>query len=59
MSITETKCDSPQEALEKFAEATANRALGSVGMAYETPQKLEEEYQKAKAEVLVWMSYIP
>lgn len=59
MSITEIKCDSPQEALEKFAEAVANRALGSVGMAYETPQKLEEEYQKAKAEMLWWIKYIP
>ena len=59
MSITETKCESPKEALEEFAHAVANRALGSVGMAYETPQKLEEEYQKAKAEMLTWLSYIP
>lgn len=59
MTLTDCKSESPQEALEKFAEATANRALGSVGMAYETPQKLEEDYQKAKQEVLIWMSYIP
>ena len=25
----------------------------------ETPQKLEEEYQKAKAEMLWWIKYIP
>lgn len=48
-----------EELLERFEDAVANRALGSVGMAYETPQKLEEEYQKAKAEMLTWLSYIP
>jgi len=59
MATPDIKSESPEEALEKFAEAVANRALGSVGMAYETPQKLEEEYQKAKAEMLWWIKYIP
>lgn len=52
-------CTDKEELLERFEDAVANRALGSVGMAYETPQKLEEEYQKAKAEMLTWLSYIP
>lgn len=59
MSLTNCKYETPQEALEEFAHAVANRALGSVGMAYETPQKLEEDYQKAKEEMLTWLRFIP
>lgn len=59
MSITETKCDSPLEALERFEEAA--KAFGLVEqfegtIAYAIAYNAKQE---AKQELLTWMSYIP
>lgn len=59
MSLTDCKSESPQEALENFIEATRNKAFSEVGMAYESPDLIEENYKTAKAELVKWMSYIP
>ena len=57
MSLTDCKSESPQEALERFEEALRNKIYADTQYLDSTEQ--EQNYQKAKAELLVWMSYIP
>lgn len=57
MSLTSCKSDSPQEALEKFEEALRNKIYSDTYYLDSTEQ--EKEYQKAKAEMLTWLSHIP
>lgn len=64
MSITETKCDSPQEALERFEETVRlqeynQSLLDRFGECDEDISELNQACEKAKEEVLIWMSYIP
>lgn len=63
MSITETKCDSPQEALERFEEIVRlqeyHQTLQVVGEHDEDISEFKQAYEKAKEEVLIWLSYIP
>lgn len=57
MSLTSCKSDSPQEALEKFEKALRNKIYSDTYYLDSTEQ--EKEYQKAKAEMLTWLSHIP
>lgn len=57
MYLTNCKSDSPQEALERFEEALRNKIYSDTYYLDSTEQ--EKEYQKAKAELLTWLSYIP
>lgn len=57
MSLTDCKSDSPQEALERFEEALRNKIYTDTYYLDSTEQ--EKKYQKAKAELLIWLSYIP
>lgn len=57
MSLTDCKSDSPQEALEKFEEALRNKIYTDTYYLDSTEQ--EKKYQKAKTELLIWLSYIP
>lgn len=58
MSITKCKCESPQEVLDRFEKAVrADEMRGAQDT--EDAVLIEEEYEAAKAELLIWMSYIP
>lgn len=57
MSLTDCKSDSPQEALERFEEALRNKIYSDTYYLDSTEQ--EKKYQKAKAELLTWLSCIP
>lgn len=59
MSITECKCESPQEALERFEEAVRNHTGLNKDTHFHEYVSITEEYKAAKAELLTWMSYIP
>lgn len=51
------QCQGPNEALERFKEALRNKIYTDTHYLDSTEQ--EKEYQKAKAELLTWLSYIP
>ncbi len=57
MSLTDCKSESPQEALERFEETLRNKIYSDTHYLDSTEQ--EKEYQKTKAELLTWLSYIP
>lgn len=57
MSLTNCKSESPQEALERFEQALRNKIYADTHYLSSTEE--EQVYQEAKAELLVWMSYIP
>lgn len=66
MSLTDCKYKSPQEALENFEEAVRQQEQyqsdihhygeSDIDISDET---VDSRYHKAKAELLVWLSYIP
>lgn len=57
MSLTDCKSKSPQEALERLEQALRNKIYADTH--YLSSTKEEQVYREAKAELLVWMSYIP
>ena len=58
MSLTDCKSESPREALENFEKAVrAHEMIGAQDP--EDRPGIEEEYKAAKAELLVWFSYLP
>ena len=57
MSMTDCKTKSPKEALEQFEDALRNKIYAENNYLDSSAQ--EELYRKARAELLVWMSYIP
>lgn len=57
MTLTDCKSESPQEALERLEEALRNKIYTDTYYLDSTEQ--EQKYQKAKAELLTWLSYIP
>lgn len=64
MSITECKCESPQEALVRFEEAVRAQEqyhsdVNQYGESMLDFTTVQVEYKAAKAELLIWMSYIP
>lgn len=52
MSITETKCDSPQEALERFEEAVRNHEGLQNDRNQFDPEVVKADYEEAKQELL-------
>lgn len=66
MSLTDCKSESPQEALENFEKAIRQQEQyhsdihhygeSDIDISDET---VDSKYEKAKAELLIWMSYIP
>ena len=60
MSATDGRTESPQEALENFEKATIwNHITGSLPEDDEVRIQAVNKYETAKAELLVWLSYIP
>lgn len=64
MSLTDCKSESPQEALKRFEEAVRSQEqyhsdINQYGDSELDFTKVQTEYKEAKAELLIWMSYIP
>lgn len=64
MSLTDCKSESPQEALKRFEEAVTSQEqyhydINQYGDSELDSTKAQAEYKEAKAEMLVWLSYIP
>ena len=57
MSLTDCKSATPQEALERFEEALRNKIYSDTNYLSSTEE--EKVYREAKAELLIWLSYIP
>lgn len=59
MSITECKCESPQEALERFEEAVRNdehhKTMVTLHGESDGQEEAQQEYEEAKADLLIWM----
>jgi len=59
MTLTECKSSSPKEALERFEEAVRlHEGLQNDRNQFD-PEEVNADYKEAKAELLVWLSYIP
>lgn len=64
MSLTDCKSESPQEALERFevsvrAQEMYISEVKHHGESDIDSNEVNKNYDEAKAELLIWMSYIP
>ena len=66
MRLTDCKSRTPREALENFEEAVRQQEQYQSDIHHYgesdidiSDESVDSKYQKAKAELLTWMSYIP